>query len=261
MKKGALMAMNHTVNHPLKDKLCLVTGASAGIGVACARLLAQAGARVVAVARRKERLQKLASEFPNIEICALDITRDLSPLRKILSDRPVDVLVNNAGLAFGRETIDQTSRDDWEVMIDTNIKALVSTTQLVLPQMIQAGSGDIVNLGSIAGFRVYPGGSVYCATKFAVAGLTEAWRYDLMGKGIRVIGIHPGMVNSEFSEVRFKGDKEKAKKVYEGFDPLTPEDVAESILWVLSRPRHVNIQSLVIMPTAQAGVGAVHRRH
>ena len=244
----------------LKGKLVLITGASAGFGRATTLKMAELGADVLAVARRKDKLVELTQKFSNITAVEQDITKPLKSLEKAIQNRPVDILINNAGLALGRDPIQDLKIEDFEAMMDLNVKALIRVTQLVLPQMIERKSGDIVNLGSIAGYFAYAGGSVYNATKFAVRAMTEAWRQDLNGKGIRVIGIHPGMAETEFSLVRFRGDKDLAKKPYEGFQPLSAEDVADAIVWTVLRPKHVNIQSLVIMPTDQASVGMIHRK-
>lgn len=239
-----------------KDQRVLVTGASAGIGMAVAKGLAEEGAQVFAVARREEKLKELFADFPNVTPVALDIRGDLSKLDPICAEG-IDILVNNAGLARGRESIETTSLESIDELLETNVRALILVTQKVLPKMLERKRGDVVNLGSIAGYETYPHGSIYNATKFAVRALTEAWRKDFLGKGIRVHGIHPGMVESEFSLVRFYGDEQKAKAVYKGMQPLTPEDVAESIIWSLSLPRHVSVHSLVLMPTDQAGVANV----
>jgi NADP-dependent 3-hydroxy acid dehydrogenase YdfG len=221
--------------------------------------LAEAGARVIAVARRIGPLEELRKKFSNIEIVPQDVRAPLNNLEAALKNRKVDILINNAGLALGRDPIGQIKDDDYVTMIDTNIRALISVTQLVLPRMIEAADGDIVNLGSIAAYHTYGGGAVYAATKYAARAMTDAFRQDLIGKGIRVMGIHPGMVETEFSIVRLKGDRDGAKKIYAGMTPLSAEDIAESILWTLTRPRHVNIQSLVIMPTDQASIRDIDR--
>ena len=241
-------------------KKVLITGASAGIGKACAQIFAENSYEVFALARRKDRLKELESQHSNIKGLSFDIRNFEDKDLKELDLSEIDILINNAGLALGLSSIDQTSEEDWRHMIETNLMGLIRMTQKVLPHMIQKSRGDIVNVGSIAGYQTYSGGSIYSATKYAVRALTEAWRKDLLGTNIRVIGIHPGMVETEFSEVRFKGDKLAAKKVYEGMRPLTPRDIAESILWAVERPNHVCIESIVIMPTDQAASGMVHRR-
>ena len=242
-----------------KNKTAIVTGASSGIGLETARLLAQKGASVLAVARRQERLKELSAESKNITPVVLDVTGDLSVLDSFLKERKIDILVNNAGGALGKEPITEAPKQKWDTMIDTNVKALIAMTQNVLPSLLKNGGGDIVNLGSIAAYEYYGGGAQYAATKAAVRALTEAWRHDLIGKNIRVMGIHPGMVDTEFSLVRFGGDQKMADKVYQGMTPLTGKDIAEAIVWMLSCPRHVNVQSVVIMPTEQANVWNVHR--
>ena len=180
-------------------------------------------------------------------------------LENAIQNEQIDILVNNAGLAWGRDKLQDAPRQRWETMIDVNVKALISVTQLILPRMLAAKSGDILNTGSIAAFEFYEGGNAYCASKAAVRALTEGLRHDVLGTGIRVMAIHPGMVETEFSLVRFDGDAKRAGKVYEGMTSLSADDVAESALWMLSRPRHVNIDSLIILATEQAGATKVHR--
>lgn len=244
----------------LKGKSALITGASAGIGAETALQLAALGVKVFGVARRLERLKELSKKADLIEPVVCDLTKSLAPIEKLISKNQIDILVNNAGLAKGRRGLDETQEADIDLVLETNIRSLLKLTKLVLPQMISRGTGDIVNLGSVAGLFAYPGGTVYCASKFAVHGISQALRMDLIGKDIRVIEICPGMVETEFSVVRYGGDTEKAKKVYEGMTPLTAKDIAETILFSLSRPRHVNIQNLVIMPTDQAAITMVHRK-
>lgn len=244
----------------LKSKVAVVTGASSGIGREVSLSLAQSGATVYAVARRFERLTELQKQYPHHIIpVAQDVTAPLTALNQALGDSRIDILVNNAGGALGRESIEDCPEENWHGMIAKNLTSLIAITQLVLPKMLEQKSGDILNVGSIAGLQTYPQGSVYCAVKSAVVALTEAWQQDLLGKGIRVMGIHPGLAETEFSITRFKGDEEKAKKVYEGMTPLTAKDIAESIMWMLVRPRHVNIPSLTILPTHQATASLVWR--
>lgn len=243
----------------MSKKNVLVTGASSGIGFEVSKMLADQGHQVFALARRKEKLQELTSHSKHIQPLVIDLCSDLEKLREELKSRSVDVLINNAGLALGTEGIDQVAKSDWQQMFQTNVFALIEVTQMLLPQMIERKSGDIVNIGSVAGYQTYKGGSIYNATKFAVRALTESFRKELLGTGIRVMGIHPGMVETGFSEVRFSGDKEKAKAVYSGMRPLTAKDIAESVVWSLDRPAHVNIESMLIMPTDQAAVGHVYR--
>lgn len=246
----------------------LITGATSGIGWATAHSLAEQGYSIIALGRRSEKLQALAQElsvYKNVQVKTLqvDIT-DRVALEKVLSENSslwsqVEVLVNNAGLAKGVDKMQDGHLDDWETMIDTNIKGLLFMTRGILPHMMKKNSGHIVNLGSVAGRWTYPGGGVYCATKFAVRALSEGLRMDLLGANIRVTNIEPGMVNTEFSLVRM-GDQKAADKVYEGMTPLSAKDIAETITWCVKRPSHVNIQELVIYPTAQAHVGQVARK-
>lgn len=249
-------------------KWALITGASSGIGLACAQRLAKDGFSLVMVARRLEVLKKLKSslevDFKGCEalIFKLDITdnKAVSEWQKKNAEliSKADVLVNNAGLALGTDKIQNLKWSDAEVTIDVNVKGMLSFALPVIKAMSEKKSGHIVNLGSVAGRWVYPGGAVYCATKFAVRALSEAMRQDLLGLNVRVTNIEPGMVNTEFSTVRL-GNKKLADKVYDKMTPLTGEDIAESISWCLAQPKHVNIQELVIYPTDQAHVGMVHR--
>ncbi len=245
-------------------KKALITGASSGIGLALAHKLAECGFDLVLVARRQLRLQDLRSAIASrskvqVELVELDV-RDHSAVDRVVGAfRGIDVLINNAGLAKGVDPFQDGKIDDWESMIDTNIKGLLYFTRAVLPSMVQSGRGHIVNLGSVAGRWVYPGGAVYCATKYAVTALSEGLRMDLLGTGVRVTNIEPGMVATEFSQVRL-GDSERANAVYQGMTPLSADDVAESVIWCLQRPPHVNIQELVLFPTDQAAIRQVHRR-
>lgn len=249
----------------MKGKLALVTGATSGIGLACAEQLAERGCHLILTGRREERLREIAKHIQSLGAGELEVM----PLAFDVSDRSaveaalasiaerlsnLDILINNAGLALGTEPVHQANLDDWEAMIDTNVKGLLYMTRLCLPHLLKRGGGHIVNIGSVAGRWVYPGGAVYCASKFAVRALSEGLRLDLLGTPIRVTNIEPGMVETDFSRVRLKSE-EAAKKVYEGMTPLEARDVAESVLWCLARPAHVNIQELVIFPTDQAGVG------
>jgi 3-hydroxy acid dehydrogenase/malonic semialdehyde reductase len=242
-------------------KIALITGASAGIGEACAHTFAREGYNLILTGRRMKRLEDLAQHLNNkynIEVAVSSF--DIRSREQVINNleglpaewKKVDVLINNAGLSQGLDPIDKGSYDDWDTMIDTNIKGLLYTSKVVSNWMIANGSGHIINLGSIAGKEVYLNGNVYCATKHAVDALNKGMRMDLLQYGIKVTAIHPGAVETEFSEVRFKGDKEKAKKIYEGFDPLVAQDIADTIWFVASRPPHVNINDLIIMPTAQA---------
>jgi 3-hydroxy acid dehydrogenase/malonic semialdehyde reductase len=242
----------------LQGKQALVTGASAGIGAATARALTQAGARVLLAARRSERLEKLAAELPGSEVLSLDV-RDAAAVEAALSERSFDIVVANAGLARNSLPIHQGSADDWDQMLDTNVKGLASVARWTIPSMLERGSGDFVLLGSVAGRQVYPGGSMYCASKHAVRALYESFRLDAAGSGLRFTTVDPGMVETDFSIVRFGGDEEAAKKVYAGFDALQPEDVADAILYATTRPAHVNVGEMVLWPTAQASCTRVER--
>lgn len=251
------------------SKVVLITGATAGIGEASAHVFAREGYNLILTGRREDRLEKLAEHLNdtyNIEIAILSFdVRNRQQVIENLEGLPekwkmVDVLVNNAGLSQGLDPIQNGDVDDWETMIDTNIKGLLYVSRVVSNWMISNGKGHIINLGSIAGKEVYLNGNVYCATKHAVDALNKGMRVDLLSHGIKVTAIHPGAVETEFSEVRFKGDKERAKKVYDGFEPLIAQDIAETIWFVASRPAHVNINDLVIMPTAQATATNIFRK-
>jgi 3-hydroxy acid dehydrogenase/malonic semialdehyde reductase len=246
----------------------LITGATSGIGKACAIKFAQNGFNLIITGRRKDRLEELKNELErNFAVYVLTLCFDVqkkNEVEKALYSMPdeikkIDVLVNNAGLALDLKPVHEGSFDDWDTMIDTNIKGLLYMSRMVSELMIKNGHGHIINIGSIAGREVYPNGNVYCATKHAVDGLTKAMRIDLMKHSIKVTQIAPGAVETEFSEVRFKGDKGRAKKVYNGYKPLTGEDVAEAVFYVTTLPPHVNINDLVIMPMAQANATTFNR--
>jgi len=250
------------------SKIALITGATSGIGEACAHTFAQQGYQLILLARREDRLTKIAHHLGDkygIEIKQiLADVRDKQNLSAALEVLPtdwkkVDVLVNNAGLSQGLDPIDQGNTDDWDTMIDTNVKGLLYITKIVSNWMIPQKSGHIVNIGSIAGKEVYPNGNVYCATKHAVDALSKAMRIDLLPHGIKVTEINPGMVETEFSVVRFKGDEDRAKKVYENLEPLIADDIADAIYYVVSRPKHVNINDMLIMPTVQATATIIKR--
>jgi len=248
----------------LKDSCVLITGASSGIGAACARKFAAAGARLVLIARRMDRLERLAAEIDTpARLIQLDIRKrdEVSDAIKALPDafREIDVLVNNAGLGRGLDKLHEGDIDGWEEMIDTNVKGLLYVSRAVIPGMVTRGRGQIVNVGSIAGHEVYPGGNVYCATKHAVNALTKGMRLDLVDTPIRVGTVDPGLVETEFSDVRFHGDTERAKSVYKGYHPLTGDDVAEAVVWIAARPPHVQIAEVIIFPTAQASAAVVHK--
>ena len=246
----------------------VVTGASSGIGEACARTFAAAGDRLVLVARREDRLAALAAELADAHgteslTIALDV-RDRDAVRAQLGALPevwrdVDVLVNSAGLAAGLDRFQDADPDDWDRMIETNVRGVLSVTRALLDGMIARGSGHVVNIGSIAGRAAYPSGSVYCATKAALDRITSGMRMDLLGTGVRVSTVDPGMVETEFSVVRFHGDEDRAAQVYAGVQPLTGQDVADAVAWVVDRPPHVVVADMLLLPLAQAGSGLVHR--
>jgi len=247
-----------------------ITGASSGIGAACAEVLASEGKyRLLLCARRTEKLQALQESiqatYPDCAIHHFELdVRDQEAVIESLAKLPdawknIDILINNAGLSQGLDLFQDADIADWDRMIDTNVKGLLYVTKHTIPLLEQSKAPHIINLGSIAGKEVYPQGNVYCATKHAVDALTKAMRIDLLNKGIKVTSVDPGMVETEFSEVRFKGDKERAKNVYNGLTPLSGTDIAEIIAFVLSRPAHVNINDLLVMPTAQASGTIVKR--
>ncbi|PIF06261.1 MAG: NAD(P)-dependent oxidoreductase [Draconibacterium sp.] len=242
-------------------RTALITGATSGIGKATAQLLAKNGFRIIVTGRRKDRLLALKEKIEkeaNAEVYTLNFDiRDLKQTNTAIESLPlhwqnIDVLINNAGLAVGLNALHEGIIDDWERMIDTNVKGLLYITRKVAPKMVEKGSGHIINISSIAGIETYPYGNVYCATKHAVQSLTKAMRLEMLKNGIKVSSIEPGAVETEFSEIRFKGDKERAKNTYAGFNPLKANDIADTVLFVLTRPSHVNIDSVLIMPTDQA---------
>ncbi|MDH4157510.1 MAG: SDR family NAD(P)-dependent oxidoreductase [candidate division Zixibacteria bacterium] len=243
-------------NTDLNGKIVLITGASSGIGEACARRFAEAGARLILAARRRERLERLASELTvDTHPIAVDV-RDRAEVEASLGALPqewtaIDILINNAGLSRGLEKIHEGNPDSWDEMVDTNIKGLLYVSRTVIPGMVQRGSGHVINIGSIAGREVYPNGNVYCATKYAVDAITKGMRIDLVDSPVRVSTIDPGLVETEFSQVRFYGDKERAKKVYQGYQPLTGDDIADAAIWIASRPWHVQVAEVLVLPTAQ----------
>ena len=248
------------------NKIALITGATSGIGRATATLLAKNNYKVILCGRREDRLlevQKELSEFTETHTLLFDV-RDKKAVFEKINSLPeafanIDVLINNAGNAHGFDPIQNGDLDDWDAMIDINVKGLLYVSKAVIPIMIGRKSGHIINIGSVAGKEVYPNGNVYCASKFAVDALNKSMKMDLNPYGIRVGAIHPGLVNSEFSEVRFKGDVERATNTYKGIQPLVPEDIADIIHFVVSRPYHVNIADLIVMPTAQASATIVKR--
>lgn len=248
-----------------RQQIVLISGASSGIGAACAKVFAQAGAKLILLARRQERLEQLARELDcETHLLALDV-RDRLQVESALTSLPapwseVDILINNAGLSRGLDKLYQGDIQDWEEMIDTNIKGLLYMTRSLLPGMVSRDRGHIINIGSIAGHQAYPGGNVYCGSKAAVRVISEGLKQDLLGTSVRVSCIDPGMVETEFSEVRFHGDTERAQKVYQGLTPLTPEDVADVVFFCATRPPHVNISEVLLVPTDQATATLVHRR-
>ncbi|MBM3185245.1 MAG: SDR family NAD(P)-dependent oxidoreductase [Bacteroidetes bacterium] len=248
------------------DQFAFVTGATSGFGEATARLLAQNGFSLILMARRLERLEKLkndlSSEKCKVFVLQTDIRNENEVIEAVNSlpdevKSNIRILVNNAGLAVGRGPIESGISDDWERMIDTNIKGLLYVTKAIVPFLIANKSGHIVNIASIAGKEVYPGGNVYCATKHAVDALSRSMRIDLVQYGIKVTNIAPGAAETEFSIVRFKGNSETANSVYDGYEPLVAQDIAETILFIVSRPAHVTINDLTIMPTAQASASVL----
>lgn len=248
------------------DKTVFITGATSGFGKACAGLFASRGWRLIICGRRSERLQQLQEELDGAAVYAtvLDV-RDRQQVQKVIAALPPDfrdpdVLINNAGLALGLEPAHRADPDDWETMIDTNIKGLCYLTRAILPQMVAKGSGHIINIGSVAGNWPYPGGNVYGATKAFVRQFSHNLRADLLGTSIRVTNIEPGLADTEFSTVRFHGDRKKADEVYRGTRPLSGGDIAEIVYWVATVPAHVNINSLEVMPVCQSwGPFAIHR--
>jgi len=252
------------------NKTVLITGATAGIGQASARLFAKNGYRLIITGRRAERLEELARKLKaesNVEVLPLVFdVRDQEAVQKALSGLPmswqeIDILLNNAGLAAGKDPIQSGKRENWERMLDTNVKGLLYVSEQIIPQMIARKSGHIVNVSSTAGKETYPGGNVYCASKHAVEAITDGMRQDLLPYNIRVSKVCPGMVETEFSLVRFDGDQAAADATYKGFEPLHPEDIADAIYYMVTRPPNVCINDLVILPTAQANSYMVHREN
>jgi NADP-dependent 3-hydroxy acid dehydrogenase YdfG len=244
----------------------LITGATSGIGKSTALLLAEKGFRLLLCGRRKERLKALESELKKkTEILTLNFDiRDREEVFKLLGQlsenwKQINILINNAGNAHGLAPIHDGDIDDWDAMMDINVKGLLYVSRAILPEMVKRKSGHIINIGSIAGKDVYPSGNVYCASKFAVDAITQGMRLDLNEYNIKVTAINPGLVDTEFSVVRFKGNEKKARNVYKGMQPLKPEDIAEIILFIITRPAHVTIADLLVLPTAQAGVSRIHR--
>lgn len=250
------------------SQTAIITGATAGIGEATAHAFAQLGYSLILTGRREDRLLKLKAQLIaeygiEVSVHAFDIRQRAAVenfCRKEISERPIDVLVNNAGLASGLAPIHQGDIDDWEKMIDTNVKGLLYITREISPRMVAQQSGHIINVGSIAGIEVYPNGNVYCATKHAVKAITEGLRKELYNKGIRVTNIAPGLVETEFSMVRFHGDENRAATVYDGIQALTAKDIADCIVFAATRPQHVTIADMLIFPSDQASATLVNRK-
>lgn len=253
----------------LTGRTVLITGGTAGIGAASARAFAGAGARLVLTVRNVERGRQLLEELRAAHgteghLVELDV-RDAAAVAERLGNLPgewaeVDVLVNNAGLGRGTDPVWEGNTEEWDEVLDTNVKGLLYSTRAILPGMVARGRGHVINIGSVAGHEVYPGGAVYCASKHAVDAITRGLRMDLLGTGVRVSTVDPGMVETNFSVVRFRGDAGRAKHVYRDMTPLTAEDIAECVLWCATRPPHVNIDEIILKPTEQASATMVHRR-
>lgn len=250
----------------MKNKVAFITGATSGIGRATARLFAENGLKVIICGRREDRLKELAQELSQhtqVHSLSFDV-RDRAKVEAAINSLPkqfseIDILINNAGNAHGLDTIDQGNIEDWDAMFDINVKGLLYVTKAILPTMLSKKSGHIIHIGSTAGKEVYPKGNVYCASKHAVDALNQGMRLDLNGKGIKVGAINPGLVETEFSEVRFKGNTELADKVYHDFTPLQPQDVADVIWFAVTRPPHVNIADLTVMCLDQSSSTIVNK--
>jgi len=257
----------------IQKKIVFITGASSGIGAACAKIFATGGAKLILAARRLERLDRLANELVEtklvasvneIQLLELDV-RDRPQVESAVAALPdawknIDILINNAGLSRGLDKLHEGNFQDWEEMIDTNVKGLLYMTRYIVPGMVSRGRGHVVNIGSIAGRQAYPKGSVYCASKAAVRAISDGLKQDLLGTAVRVTEIEPGLVETEFSNVRFHGDAEKAKNVYQGLTPLTADDVADVVYFCATRSPHVNISEVLLVPTDQATATLVHRK-
>lgn len=250
----------------MNTKTALITGATSGIGRAIAEKFAHNQVRLILCGRRQNRLDLLQEELSkHTQVHTLNFdVREKALVKNTIHNLPksfstIDILINNAGNAHGKDSIEHGNTDDWDAMIDINVKGLLYVSKAVLPQMIKRQSGHIINIGSTAGKEVYPSGNVYCASKHAVDAINEGMRLDLNGKGIKVGAINPGLVETEFSEVRFKGDTEKADKVYQGYTPLQPEDIADIVWFAVTRPPHVNISDLTVMCLDQASSTIVNK--
>ncbi len=257
-----------SVANKVANKIVVITGASSGIGAACAKVFAEAGAKLILAARRRENLAKLAQSLQETYqtetyLIQLDV-RDRLAVESAFSQLPepwqnIEILINNAGLSRGLEKFHEASIEDWEEMIDTNIKGLLYVSRTLIPGMVHRGAGHIVNIGSIAGRAAYPGGHVYCASKAAVRTISEGMKQDLLGTPLRVTDIQPGLVETEFSIVRFHGDTNRANKVYQDLTPLSADDIADVVFFTVTRPAHVNISEVLLVPTDQANATLVYR--
>ena len=253
----------------LANTIACITGASSGIGASCAKAFASEGASLLLLARRKDRLDALAADLTaqfgtRSRTATLDV-RNREQVEKVFASLPaewrqIDILVNNAGLSRGLDKLQEGNVQDWEEMIDTNVKGLLYVSRTVIPGMVQRGAGHVINIGSIAGHQIYPGGNVYCATKHAVKALTEGLKMDLLGTGVRVCSVDPGLVETEFSIVRYHGDTQRAAQTYVNMKPLAPDDIADVVVFTVTRPPHVDITEVIVMPTAQGSVHHVHRK-
>ncbi|QMU27958.1 SDR family NAD(P)-dependent oxidoreductase [Adhaeribacter radiodurans] len=246
------------------NKIAFITGATSGIGWATAVALAKVGYRIIATGRRAERLEALQKDIDQAILPLVFDVRDKQAVKAAIASLPtewqqIDVLLNNAGNAHGLAPIQDGDELDWEMMIDINVKGLLYVSKEIIPFMLKRQAGHIINIGSVAGKEVYANGNVYCASKFAVDALTQGMRLDLNKAGIKVSEVNPGLVQTEFSEVRFKGDKERAETVYQGFQPLLAEDIADLIVFMVTRPAHVNLAEILILPTAQASATTVKK--
>ena len=247
------------------NKIALVTGASSGIGWATAEALSSVGYDLIVCGRRTERLEELSLKLKTKSHQLVFDVRDREAVLGAINSLPdewknIDVLVNNAGNAHGLSSIQDGNMDDWDAMIDINVKGLLNITKSIIPGMVQRGTGHVINIGSIAGKETYPNGNVYCASKHAVDAINNGMRMDLNGTGVKVSQVCPGLVETEFSMVRFKGDSERSSLVYEGFDPLTAIDIAEIIQFMVTRPKHVNLSDVIVLPLAQASATLVNKK-
>jgi len=249
-------------------KTILITGATSGIGLAAAKKLANSKNNLILCGRRQHKLDEISNELSksvNVSSLCFDIS-DKNEVNKLLSNLPkefssIDVLINNAGNAHGLDTIQDGSLDDWDNMIDSNVKGLLYVSRVIMPKMIELKSGHIINIGSLAGREVYEKGNIYCATKHAVNAISKAMRIDLNKKGIKVSEINPGLVETDFSNVRFKGDGDRAQKVYQGYKALQADDIADIIEFVINRPNHVNIADILVLPQAQASSSIINKKN